>query len=77
MSSSQVHFSVPIFIADVFDPPNPFTVLLLSRKGPTKSVDTGGKHPDARLSIPTVDESVTNGMIRWALIVEAQTTTDV
>ena len=62
---------MPILIDYVFDPPNPFTILLLLRKGPTKSVDIWEKHPEAQLSIPIADESVSNGIIRWALIVEA------
>ena len=68
--------SVPILTDEVRVPPKPLTILLLSRKGPTKSVDMWEKQPDARLSIPIVQESVSNGVIRWARRVDAYTATD-
>ena len=62
-------------MADVVTPPKPLTILLLSRRGPTKSVETCEKQPDARLSIPIMCESVSKGVMCWAFVVEAYTAT--
>jgi hypothetical protein len=62
-SSSQLQRSVPICTFDVLVPANPFTTLPDGRSVPTKSSLTWDIHPEHRLSIPIVSESVSNWVI--------------
>ena len=64
ISSSQLQRSVPTCTFVVFDPANPFTTLSDGLSSPTKSSLTWEIHPEHRLSIPIVSESVSN----WVLL---------
>jgi hypothetical protein len=61
-SSFHFHTIVPIFTLVVLVPPNPFISLLLSCKGPSKSLIRCDMHPVHRLSIPIGAKSVSNAV---------------
>ena len=64
ISSSQLQRSVPVCTFVVLVPANPFTTLPDGLSSPTKSSLTCEIHPEHRLSIPIVSESVSN----WAFL---------
>ena len=60
MSSNHDHLIVPIFTFVVFVPPNPSITLRQSFSGTTKSSTLCNIHPEHLLSIPILNESVSN-----------------
>ena len=68
-SSSQLQRNVPTCTLVVFVPANPFTTRSVRLSSPTKSSLTWDIHPEHRLSIPIVSESVSNWVFRSVAIV--------
>ena len=60
LSSSQCHLIVPIWTLYWRVPKNPFIALSLSVKVPTKSSDLCDMHPEHRLYMPMMEESVSH-----------------
>ena len=69
ISSFQLQRNVPIWTFVVLVPANPFTILPDGRSGPTKSSLMCEIHPEHRLSIPIVSESVSKCVILSVAIV--------